>query len=35
MTVSDNKIVAEILGDFFKDLAKKGLIISKKMQKML
>ena len=33
MTVSDNTIVAESLGDFFKKLSKKGLIVSKKKAK--
>ena len=33
MTVSDNTIEAEGLGDFFKNLGKKGLNISKKMAK--
>ena len=31
MTVSDNTIQAEGLGDFFKNLCKKGLNVSKKM----
>ena len=30
MTVSDNTILAEVLGDFFKSLREKGLNISKK-----
>ena len=33
MIVSDNTIQAEGLGDFFKNLSKKGLNISKKMAK--
>ena len=33
MTVSDNTIKAEGLGDFFKNLGKKGLNVSKKMTK--
>ena len=33
MTVSDNTIKAESLGDFFKNLGKKGLNVSKKMAK--
>ena len=33
MTVSDNTIEAESLGDFFKNLGKKGLNVSKKMAK--
>ena len=33
MTVSDNTIQAEGLGDFFKKLGKKGLNVSKKMAK--
>ena len=33
MTVSDNTIKAEGLGDFFKNLGKKGLKLSKKMAK--
>ena len=33
MTVSDNIIKAEGLGDFFKNLGKKGLKVSKKMAK--
>ena len=33
MTVSDNTIKAEGLGDFFKDLGNKGLNASKKMAK--
>ena len=33
MIVSDNTIQAEGLGDFFKNLGKKGLNISKKMAK--
>ena len=33
MTVSDNIIKAEGLGDFFKNLGKKGLNVSKKMAK--
>ena len=32
MTVSDNTIGAESLGDFFKSLGKKGLNASKKWQ---
>ena len=35
MIVSDNVIQAEGLGDFFKNLGKKGLKISKKMAKNL
>ena len=31
MIVSDNVIQAEALGDFFKNLGKKGLNVSKKM----
>ena len=31
MTVSDNLIVAEGLGEFFNNLGKKGLNVSKKM----
>ena len=33
MTVSDDTIKAEGLGDFFKNLGKKGLNMSKKMAK--
>ena len=33
MIVSDNTIRAEGLGDFFKNLGKKGLNVSKKMAK--
>ena len=33
MTVSDNTIKAEGLGDFFMNLGKKGLNVSKKMAK--
>ena len=33
MIVSDNKIEAESLGDFFKNLAKKGVNVPKKMVK--
>ena len=33
MTVSDNTIQAEGLGDFFKNHGKKGLNVSKKMAK--
>ena len=33
MIVSDNTIKAEGLGDFFKNLGKKGLNVSKKMAK--
>ena len=33
MIVSDNVIQAEGLGDFFKNLGKKGLTVSKKMAK--
>ena len=33
MTVSDNTIKAEGLGDFFRNLGKKGLNLSKKMAK--
>ena len=33
MIVSDNMIQAEGLGDFFKNLGKKGLNVSKKMAK--
>ena len=33
MVVSDNTIKAESLGDFFKNLGKKGLNVSKKMAK--
>ena len=35
MSVSSNTIIAESLGDFFKDLGKKGLNASKKWQKIL
>ena len=34
MTVSDNIIKAEVLGDFLKNLGKKGLNVSKKWLKM-
>ena len=33
MIVTDNTIQAEVLGDFFKNLGKKGLNVSKKMAK--
>ena len=33
MTVSDNTIKAEGLGDFFNNLNKKGVNVSKKMAK--
>ena len=33
MTVSDNTIEAEALSDFFKNLGRKGLNVSKKMAK--
>ena len=33
MIVSDNMVQAEVLGDFFKNLGKKGLNVSKKMAK--
>ena len=33
MTVSDNKKLAESHGDFFKNVGKKGLNVSKKMAK--
>ena len=33
MIVIDNTIQAEVLGDFFKNLGKKGLNVSKKMAK--
>ena len=33
MIVSDNTVQAEGLGDFFKNLGKKGLNVSKKMAK--
>ena len=33
MTVSDNTTHAKGLGDFFKNLVKKGLYVSKKMAK--
>ena len=33
MTVSDNTIKAESLGDFFKNLGTKGFNVSKKMEK--
>ena len=33
LIVSDNVIQAEGLGDFFKNLAKKGFNVSKKLQK--
>ena len=35
MTVSDNSIVIENSGDFFKNLGKKGLDISKKMARVV
>ena len=35
MIVSDNVIQAERLGDFFKNLGKKGLDVSKKMAKIV
>ena len=35
MTFSDNTIEAEGLGDFFKNLGKKGLNVSKKMAKII
>ena len=35
MIVSDNVIQAEGLGDFFKNLGKKGLNVSKKMAKIV
>ena len=35
LTVSDNTIKAEGLGDFFKNLGKEGLNVSKKWQKTL
>ena len=35
MTVSDDTIKAEGLGDFFKNFGKKGLNVSKKMAKYL
>ena len=34
MVVSDNVIRAEGIGDFFKNLGKKGLNVSKKWQKL-
>ena len=34
MTVSDNIVKSESLGDFFKNLGKKGFNVSKKMAKM-
>ena len=33
MTVNDNTIAAEVLGDFFKSLCKRGLILSRSMTK--
>ena len=33
MTVSDNTIKADGLGDFFKNLGKKRLNVTKKMEK--
>ena len=33
MTVNDNTIKAQGLGDFFKNLGKKGIIVSKMMAK--
>ena len=33
MTVSDNIIKAEVIGDFFKNLVKRGLNVSIKMAK--
>ena len=33
MTVSDNTTILESLGDFFKKLGKKGLIVSKGISK--
>ena len=33
MTISENTIIAEILGDFFKNVGKSGLSVSKKMAK--
>ena len=35
MTVSDNTIQAEALGEFFKNLGRKGLNLSKKMAKVI
>ena len=35
MIVSDNTIQAEGLGDFFKNLGKKGLNVSKKLAKIV
>ena len=35
MTISDNTIEAEGLSDFFKNLGKKGLNVSKKMAKIV
>ena len=35
MIISDNVIQAEGLGDFFKNLSKKGLNVSKRMVKTL
>ena len=35
LVVSDNTIQAEGLGDFFKNLGKKGLNVSKKMAKSI
>ena len=35
MTVSDDTIKAEALGDFFKSIGKKGLNVSKKIAKNL
>ena len=34
MTISDNTVIAEILGDFFKNVGKNGLNVSKKMAKV-
>ena len=35
MTVSDNALQAEGLGDFSKNLGKKGLIVPKKVEKAI
>ena len=34
MTVSDNTIVAEVLGDFFKCLGRRGPIVSNEIARM-
>ena len=33
MTVSDNTVQAEVIGDFFSNLGQKGLNVSKKLAK--